>query len=357
MKRVGNLYPKIYDKDNIRRAIYRTSEHKRKHKHVKVVLDDIEHYVDKTHELLIHKAYVPSSPKPKEIQDNSSGKQREIFKPNFFPDQIIHWALMIQLEPIIMKGMYPYSCGSVRGRGTTYGQKTIRKWLDSDVPNTKYCLKMDVKKFYPSIDNEVLKGMFRKKLKDADCLWLIDTIIDGNQGQPIGFYTSQWFSNFFLEGLDHYIKEELHIKYYVRYVDDLVMFGNNKKKLRQARKDITAYLHDIKLDVKDDWQVFHVDKRPVDFLGIRFYRHKSTLRRRNALRIRRRMKKIGSKDRLTVYDAQAVISYWGWIKRTDSYGFYHKYVKPNVSISDAKKVVSEHARAEALRQREVGRHG
>ncbi len=344
MKRTGYIYEKIYDEDNIRQAIYKAADKKKKHRHVEKVLNNTEYYVDKIHLMLREKSYVPNKPKIKTIQDNSSGKVREIFKPNFYPDQIIHWALMIQIEPIIMRGMYPYSCGSVRGRGTTYAQDTIRKWLDTDIPHTKYCLKMDIKKFYPSIGNHLLKKFFRRKIKDRDCLWLIDSIIDGNQGQPIGYYTSQWFSNFFLEGLDHYIKQELKVKHYVRYVDDLVMFGNNKKKLGKVRKDIEKYLKTLKLSVKGDWQVFHVDKRPVDFLGLRFYRHKTTLRRRNALRIRRRMRKIGKKDYLNVYDAQAVISYWGWIKRTDSFQFYHKYVKPYVTIKEAKKVVSEHAK-------------
>lgn len=287
---------------------------------------------------------MPSKPIIKTIQDNSSGKIRTIHKPNFYPDQIIHWSLMLQVEPIIMKGMYIYNCGSVKGRGTTYAQKAVRKWLDKDPRNTKYCLKMDIRKYYPSINNEILKQMFRRKIKDKDCLWLIDTIIDGNQGQPIGYYTSQWFANFYLEGLDHYIKETLGVKYYVRYVDDLVLFGSNKKKLHKVRKSISEYAGALKLSIKDNWQVFRVDKRDVDFVGVRFYRNKTTLRRRNALRIRRRMKKIKRKGYLDDKDASAVISYWGWIKRTDSYGYYHKYVKPIVSIKLARKVVSINAK-------------
>src|SRR5699024_3392330 len=129
-------------------------------------------------------------------------------------------------------------------------------------------------KFYPSIDNEILKRMLRKKIKDPHCLWLIDIIIDSNDGQPIGYYTSQWFANFFLEELDHLIKEEFEVKYYIRYVDDLVLFGSNKKKLHKVRKSIETYLNSIKLNVKGSWQVFRVDKRDVDFLGLRFYRNK-----------------------------------------------------------------------------------
>jgi hypothetical protein len=344
MKRIGYIYENIYDIDNIKEAIYKASEEKREHEHVKQVLSNIEHYAYRVHLLIKNKEYVPTKPKIKTIQDTSNGKVRVIYQPNFFPDQIIHWSLMLQIQPIIMRGMYAYSCGSVPNRGTTYAQDTIRKWLDNDIRNTKYCLKMDIKKFYPSISNELLKRMFERKIKDKDCLWLINTIIDHNDGQPIGFYTSQWFANFFLEGMDHYIKEKLGVKYYVRYVDDLVLFGSNKRKLHRVRKEVDRYTKGIELKIKDNWQVFRVDKRDLDFLGVRFYRNKTTLRSRNALRIRRRVKKIKKKGYLNDKDAAAILSYWGWIKRTDSYSFYHKYVKPVVPIHLARKVVSINAK-------------
>lgn len=287
---------------------------------------------------------MPSKPQIKTIEDGANKKTRTIHKPNFYPDQIIHWALMLQIQPIIMKGMYVYNCGSVPGRGTSYGQKAIRKWIDNDPKNTKYCLKMDIKKFYPSINGEILKKMFRRKIKDQDCLWLIDTIIDSSEGQPIGFYTSQWFSNFFLEEFDHLIKEKLGVKYYVRYVDDLVLLGANKKKLHWVRIHVQEYLESIDLNLKGNWQVYKISKRDIDFLGIRFYKHKTTLRKRNALRIKRRMKSIRKKGYLNDKDASAIISYWGWVKRTNSYNFYHKNMKPIASIQLAKKAVSINAR-------------
>lgn len=282
--------------------------------------------------------------------DGANKKERTICKPRYYPDQIIHWALMLQIQPVIMRGMYGYCCGSVPGRGTSYGQKILRKWLDTDHKGTKYCLKLDVSKFYPSVDNEILKAMFRRKIKDSRCLWLIDQIIDSAEGLPIGNYTSQWFSNFFLEGLDHYIKENLKVKYYIRYVDDLVLLGSNKRKLHRAMDSIAEYLTSINLSVKGDWQVFKVDSRPIDFLGFKFYRNKTILRKRTALRIRRRMCKIHKKDRLNYKDACAVVSYWGWIVRSDSYQFYHKYMKPIISVKKAKRTVSKFAKANNLRR-------
>lgn len=345
MKRVGFIYEQVCDVNNIKIAIWNSSKGKRHQKRVKRILDN-EHAVAKQiSHMLKTKTYVPSPYITKTIYDGASKKERDICKPRYCPDQIIHWALIQQIQPIIMRGMYRYNCGSIPGRGTSLGQKTLRKWLDDDYKGTKYCLKMDVSKFYPSVDNEILKARFRRKIKDKDCLWLIDTIIDSAQGLPIGNYTSQWFANFFLEGLDHYIKEQLGVKYYIRYVDDLVILGGNKKKLHKARLLISQYLRGIGLKVKGNWQVFRVNDRAIDFLGFRFFRNKTILRKRNALRIRRRIKKIHKKGHLNYKDACAIISYWGWIKRSDSYKFYHKHMKPYISISEAKRVVSEHDKA------------
>lgn len=322
---------------------------KRNQHRVRRVINNIDFYAEQIQRLLKNKEYIPSPYKEKKIYDGAAKKERIICKPRFYPDQIIHWALMLQIEPIIMRGMYEYNCGSVPGRGTALGQKMLRRWLDQDYKNTKYCLKIDILKFYPSVDNEILKQRFRRKIKDKDCLWLIDTIIDSAQGLPIGNYTSQWFSNFYLEDLDHFIKEKLGVKYYIRYVDDLVLLGANKKKLHRARIAIAEYLNEIHLRMKDNWQVFRVNSRPIDFLGFKFYRDRTTLRKRNALRIRRRIRKISKKDCLNYRDACAIISYWGWIKRSDSYLFYHKHVKPYVCINKARKVISNYVRNNSRR--------
>ncbi|MDD2433389.1 MAG: RNA-directed DNA polymerase, partial [Clostridia bacterium] len=173
----------------------------------------------------------------------------------------------------------------------------------------KYCVKMDIRKFYPSIDQEVLKKQFRRKIKDKDTLWLIDTIIDSHkQGLPIGNYTSQWFSNFYLEGFDHYVKEVLGVKYYIRYMDDFCLFGNNKKKLHQARKKVEQYLNEVlHVQVKGNWQLFRVDDRGVDFVGYRIFRDYCLLRKSTALRISRRMRKIRAGEEIEYKDAAALI--------------------------------------------------
>src|SRR5690554_3478805 len=128
LKRVGYIYDRICDIDNIKKAIMKSSLGKRKHRHVKMILDNIDVYASEIRHLLLEQRYVPSPYIIKTIRDGVSQKVRTIYKPNYYPDQIVHWALMLQIEPVIMKGMYYYTCGSVPGRGTSLGQRTLRKW-------------------------------------------------------------------------------------------------------------------------------------------------------------------------------------------------------------------------------------
>jgi RNA-directed DNA polymerase len=193
MKRTGNIYAKITTEENLRKAALSASLGKRDKFFVKKILENQDKYIERVQKILLSKEGILSPYSVKEIQDGSSGKIRNIYKPKFFPDQIIHWALMLQIEPLIMRGMYQYSCGSVPGRGILYGKKALESWIKKDKERTRYYLKMDIKKFYPSINNELLKQAFRRIIKDEECLWLIDLIIDSAEGLPIGNYTSQWF--------------------------------------------------------------------------------------------------------------------------------------------------------------------
>lgn len=229
MKRESYLFDGIVNKENIYKAILRSSKGKTKRREVQKILNNIDYYTNEIYKILSSKSYIPSEYRVSIIYDSLNKKERTISKPKYYPDQVIQYCLMNILEPILIRKMYLYSCGSIKGRGTSFGQKNLRKWLDKDIKGTKYCLKMDVRKFYPSINKERLKDKFRKIIKDENCLWLINVIIDSHKnGIPLGNYTSGFFSNYYLTDLDNFIKENLKIKYYVRYVDDLVNYIREK---------------------------------------------------------------------------------------------------------------------------------
>ena len=169
MKRIGNIYSKIIDKNNIRKAILNAAKRKRSRKNVRYILANIVSATDEIYNLLKNETFEPSPYEKVKIMDGVRKKERIIYKPAFFPDQCIHWALMLQLEEVLMKGMYYYNCASIKGRGLIHASKYIQKILVKDRKNTKYCLKLDVKKFYPSIDKEILKRKFRRKIKIEGC--------------------------------------------------------------------------------------------------------------------------------------------------------------------------------------------
>lgn len=186
MKRVGNIYEKITKKENIRRAILNASKGKKQRKSVIKILENMNFYVDEIYSMLMNKTYKPSPYVKMLIHDGVRKKERIIYKPQFYPDQIVHWCLMQQIQTIIEKGLYDYTCASIPERGIHYGAKYIKKILVRDRKNTKYALKLDVKKFYPSIDKETMKRKFMKVIKDRDTLDLIDKIIDSSEaGLPI----------------------------------------------------------------------------------------------------------------------------------------------------------------------------
>lgn len=345
MKRIGNVYENITKPGNIESAIMHAARGKTKRSKVEKVLDSPTFYALQIQKMLKEKSYIPSPYFEMKIKDGARKKERIIYKPQFYPDQCIHWALMLQLEPILLKGMYDYCCASIKGRGINYGMKYVKKILVKDRKYTKYCLKLDIKHFYPSVNKDILKKKFRKKIKDPDMLWLIDSIIDSSkEGLPIGNYTSQWFANFYLEDLDHYIKETLKVKYYIRYMDDMVLFSNNKKELKKVKLAIDDFLKNEDLKIKENWALFKTESRPLDFLGYRFYRGYTTLRRGNFLRIKRRIKKIYKKENLNYHDSCAVISYLGWIKHSNSYNYKKRYVEPYINLEACKEVIRNETR-------------
>lgn len=306
---------------------------------------------------LIHKAH--------EINDGFKQKKRLIIQPYFTktkPEQWLQHIIISTLKPILMKGMYEFSCGSVPGRGIHYGKKYLEKFIRKHPKDVKYCLKIDIRHFYESIDIEILKERFREIIKDDVFLYLIFWVLDSNagtmpdgnivkKGLPIGFYTSQWFANWFLQPFDHYVKEELKAKCYVRYMDDIVILGTNKRELHKMFNLICSYLGEIGLTIKDNWQVFlfdYTDKdgkrhgRPIDFMGFKFYRDKTTIRKSIFLRACRLARRLHKKLHINWRDASQILSYFGWFKTTDTYKAFQKYIVSQISLNSCKKVMSIH---------------
>lgn len=332
MKRLGNIYSKIYDIDNLRLAHKMARQDKSHYQAVQKIDKNPDYYLFQIQEMLKNKTYKVSPYKISIIQD--SGKEREIMKLPYFPDRIIQWAIMLQLEPMFVRHFCNHSCASIKNAGITKATNLTRKYL-KDVEGTQYCLKLDIKKFYPNIDKTILKSLLRQKIKDKNTLWLLDIIIDScERGIPIGSYLSQYLSNFYLSEFDHWCKEILRVKYIIRYMDDIVILGQNKNQLRYYLQMIMSHLdQQLNLELKSNYQIFSVDIRGIDFVGFRHYHNRIILRKRNYKNIRRfiinMLYKSYYRDKIylpTYKEFCAFFSYKGIIDRATIYNFQKKYI-------------------------------
>lgn len=246
-------------------------------------------------------------------------KEREIYRLPYYPDRIVHHAVMNILESIWTSIFTEDTYSCIKNKGIHAAAKKVEKALRKDPENTKYCLKLDVRKFYPSINHDVLKGIIRRKIKDKKLLWLLDEIIDTAEGVPIGNYLSQYLANLYLAYFDHWLKEEKKVKYYFRYADDIVILHSVKSALHSLLKDIREYFTDLQLEIKDNWQVFPVASRGIDFVGYIFFHTHTLLRKSIKKRFCKRVAKLNKRTYLTEKEFnQNVCSWWGWAKHCNS---------------------------------------
>jgi retron-type reverse transcriptase len=321
MKRIGNLYQKIISIDNLVLADEKAQKGKSAQYGVKIHNRNREANIRHLHMLLKTKQYRTSEYDVFQVYEP---KERTVYRLPYFPDRIAHHAIMNILEPILVQMFTADTYSCIKGRGIHAAANKVKKALSSDQEKTKYCLKLDVTKFYPSIDHDILKQLLRKKFKDNDLLWLLDEIIDSAPGLPIGNYLSQYLANFYLTYFDHWIKEEMKVQYYFRYADDLVILGSSKPYLHFLLSYIKAYLKtELSLDLKGNYQIFPVESRGIDFVGYRFY-HTHTL-------LRKAIKKNFAKMLSNNPNDASIASYMGWAKHCNSVNLLNKLL-PNEKL-------------------------
>lgn len=325
MKRYNNLFDKIVTLDNLYLADKRARRQKQHRPEItefdksreKLLLDLQKKLINgeyRTSEYYIFKIYEP--------------KEREIFKLPYYPDRIVHHAIMNIMEPIWVSSFVKSTYSCIKNRGIHKALKDVKHAL-KDEANTQYCLKLDVRKFYPSIDHAILKQLIRKKIKDKRLLSLLDEIIESAQGVPIGNYLSQFFANLYLTYLDHWIKEQKKVRYYFRHADDIVILGRDKQELRDLFYNIQDYLNNkLKLNFKDNWQIFKVDSRGIDFVGYRIFHTHTLLRKSIKKKFCKKINKLNKKQNIDkdTYK-QKICSYIGWIKYCNGRNLLNKMSK------------------------------
>ena len=350
MKRYGHLHEKIISKENCKLAIINASKHKKNRRQVRKILENIDFYAEDLSARLVNLKFTSPYTK-KVIKDGLSGKEREIQVPKFYPDQCAHHAIVQVLRPIILKSSYHWSCANIPNRGIKQACIGVERATVRDQRHAKYCAKMDIKKFYPSIPHDKLIECFKRKIKDRNVIALIEVLVfTHSEGLPIGNYTSPWFAEFFLQPLDRLIKQKYNVRYYVRYADDLVLIDNNKKRLRSTLYAIKSYLSLLGMELKHDYQVFKIYQngkgRKIDFVGRCFGKGFCTIRKRRALAFMRQSRKIQKLQAqgkpIPFRVASGFVSRSACLQHTNSKGLKHKYYD-TINLHNLKQAIRKGA--------------
>lgn len=326
MKRIGNLYKKIISLENLELADLRARRGKKDQYGIRAHDLNREANLLRLHAQLQDLAYRTSGYTTFRIFEP---KEREIFRLPYFPDRILHHAILNILEPVFRASFTANTFSCIKGRGIHGALRAVKGAL-REPEATRYCLKLDIRKFYPSIDHRVLKTLLRRKFKDPDLLSLLEEIIDSAPGVPIGNYLSQYFSNFYLSGLDHWIKQDRGVAHYFRYMDDIVILGPDKPALHRLLAEIGAYLQvRLHLEVKSNYQVFPVAARGIDFVGYRIYHSHVLLRKSIKKRFARMVER---RPRLASF-----VSYYGWACHCNS-----RHLLKKLNPSMLKEILPQH---------------
>lgn len=321
VKRYGNLWKDVVSMDNIKLAYTNARKGKTNRTEVRKIDQNPSYYLESIRQMLIHHTF--RSSKYRMFVIHEGGKDRDVVDLPFYPDRIIHWAIMQVIEPIIMHNLIHQTYAALPGKGSHLALKTLKKYVRD--PETKYCFKMDVRKFFPSIDKDILMTKLRRRIKDTDVLWLLSSIIYEfpYSGLPIGNYTSQFLANFYLSDIDHDMKENYHCRQYLRYMDDIVILGRTKTWLRRVKKRMDRNLSEIGLTMKKNWQIFPIDNRGIDFVGYRTFKDYCLIRRRTKKNMKRRIGqlilKMGRGEVLDIHDLGCLSSYRGCLMHCDGH--------------------------------------
>lgn len=325
MKTYKNLYPQIYDFDNLHRAYLKARHAKRYKRDVMEFSRNLEENLVNIHNHLIWKSYRPGAYRYFTIHE----PKERLIAALPFTDRVVQHALCNILEPIHERSMIRDSYACRVGKGVLAGVNRMTQFLRDAHKRwgRVYCLKADVRKYFPSIHHEVMKKLLRRRIACPDTLCLAYSFIDipdADVGLPIGSLTSQIWANVYFDPVDHFIKECLRVQYYIRYMDDFIILYHDKAALRRMLLDIADFLKNkLRLQLNQKTQIFPLGPRCIDFLGYRIHPTHRLLRKGNVRRTKRKLRKYSRLYAERAIDLDqitpSVMSWLGHAKHADTY--------------------------------------
>jgi RNA-directed DNA polymerase len=304
MKRLSGVWPKLVSFENLLRAYRKARRGKRDRPGVAEFGLDLERELIALQRELDRGEYKPGAYRLFTIYD----RKPRVIAAAPFRDRVVHHAVMNLIEPPLDRTFISDSYACRRAKGVHAAVDRYQAWAQT----YRYVLKMDVRQYFPSIDHDLLKGKLRRRIKDRLILDLLDRIIDGSPngnaepyyfpgddlftplerrvGIPIGNLTSQFFANLYLDDLDHYIKQRLRIRPYLRYVDDMVLLDDDKKRLADIREMIREWLAQERLQLHPNKAHISPARDGLNLLGYFVYPRRRLLRNDNGHRFARKFR-------------------------------------------------------------------
>jgi RNA-directed DNA polymerase len=332
MKRLNNLWQQIITFDNLLLAYKKARYGKQQKQSVAQFTLNLESELFTLQQQLIEGSYQPGGYRLFTIYE----RKPRIIAAAPFRDRVVHHALMNIIEPPLDKQFIHDSYACRQGKGVHKAIDRYQNWAK----RYRYALKMDIRQYFPSVDHLLLKDKIRHRIKDVNILNLIDKIIDTAPppaldipterctGIPIGNLTSQFFANLYLDDFDHYVKEHLKIRPYLRYVDDFIVLDDDKSCLNELREQIQAYLAHNRLRLHPRKRHIAPTRRGLDVLGYFVFPHHRCLRNDNGHRFFRKLRgfaKTYAKRKIDWTDFNPSVQSWiGHAKHADTYGLRAK---------------------------------
>ena len=370
MKRIGNIWSDVLEEGNAIYALKTGTKYKRKHRAVQKFInedhtinyDKAKEYVKPIIEKLNNKTWKHRQPVHKRHlckNHSSRGKWRDLYIP-CLEDHIVAHMVMQASEKAFARGMYPYCCGSVPDRGIDCIVQNVKRWMQRDL-ECRYFVKLDIRHFFDNIDRDILYKKLCDKIKDKDVLYVFEQIIDSAPIPcPVGYYTSPWFANLYLEDLDWYIVQNLYkerrgkrikyVRHYLRYMDDMLLIGTSQADLFKSVRAIKKYLKDnLGLEIKPQWEIKAIGKHELidgkwkmkkntywcDIGGYKFCKDATIMRDGIFLSTRR----LARKRKYTPHWCMSINSRIGWAKHCDSKSFMENDIKPYVNIKQTRRLI------------------
>lgn len=312
MKRYGNLWSRICDRENIEEAANNALKGKELTKERQFFIDNRERLLDELQQSLIDENYKFSFLKYFKVYEP---KERNIHHSPFYPDKVLHHAVMNICKPLFIEKMTADTYGSIKGRGITMASKKLKQALS--VHSDWYYLQIDCQKFYQSIDHDVCKEAVRRVIKCKPTLRMLDAIIDVHEeGLAIGVYPSQYLANLVLSRIDHWAKEVAHIKHYFRYMDDVVILVEDKYVAHDVLVKIKQEFEKLKLTIKQNYRIAPVICG-IDFIGYKFYSTHTKLRKSIKERMQSNIRRLRKKGASDEEFKRKTASHFGWCKHAN----------------------------------------